>query len=159
VLRFLEPFRYHDIAFYGMCMGCTVATRVPTPHTDLQIAHGRRLGDKRANETVRAFAENGIDMLALSFERAHQYGFKLLPTLRMSALYHRGPKYNKLAQWKLKNCHLLDYARPQVRSRMHIGNANTLPGAHQGLATIKQRFTQSCPQLTDFMARLEISGS
>ena len=118
VLRFLEPFRYHDIAFYGMCMGCTVATRVPTPRTDLQIAHGRRLGDKRANETVRAFSEKGIDMLALSCDRAHQYGFKLLPTLRMSALYHRGPKYAKLAQWKLKDCHLLDYARPEVRGHI-----------------------------------------
>ena len=118
VLRFLEPFRYHDIAFYGLCMGCTVATRVPTPYTDLQVTHGRRLGDKRANQTVEAFAKNDIDMLALACERAHRYGFKLLPTLRMSALYHRGPKYHALAQWKLKNCHLLDYARPEVQSHI-----------------------------------------
>lgn len=118
VQRFLEAFRYHDIAFYGLCMGCTVATRVPTPHTDLAITHGRRLGDARANKTIRAFAKKGIDALALSCERAHRYAFKVLPTLRMSALYHRGPKYKKLAKWKLKKTSLLDYARPEIRKHI-----------------------------------------
>ena len=44
-------------------------------------------------------------------------------------------------------------------SRIQIGNANTLLGAHHGLATMRHRLTQSCPQLTSFLAQLEINGS
>jgi len=118
VRRFLEAFRYHDIAFYGLCVGCTVATRVPTPFTDLAVTGGKRLGDKRANRTVRAFEQKDIDMLAIGCEMAHRYGFKMLPTLRMSALYHCGPKYRDLAKWKLKDARLLDYARPEIRAHI-----------------------------------------
>ena len=66
------------------------------------------------------FAREGIDMLALACGRAHRYGFKLMPTLRMSALYHRGPKYEALAKWKVKGIrrHLLDYAHPEVRAHI-----------------------------------------
>ena len=44
-------------------------------------------------------------------------------------------------------------------SRAAIGKANTLVGAQKGWTTIRQRTTQSCPQLTRALGRLEISGS
>jgi hypothetical protein len=44
-------------------------------------------------------------------------------------------------------------------SRAAMGKANTLVGAQKGWTTIRQRTTQSCPQLTRALDRLEISGS
>ena len=142
IKRAVDAFRYHDIAFYGLCMGCTVATRVPTPYTDLYIAHGRRLGDARARRTMAAFKKKGLDMLAISCKRAHAWGFKLLPTLRMSALYHRGPKYRELAQWKLKKCALLDYARPEIRR--HICNVIRYFLEHYDVDGFICDFTRHC---------------
>ncbi|MBN1344805.1 MAG: hypothetical protein JXQ73_19080 [Phycisphaerae bacterium] len=115
VLRTIEMFRYHDIAFFGLCLGATTALHVPTPHTDLSVPAGRRLGDERARRTFRAFQEKGIDRLALMTERAHKYGFKLMPTLRMSAIYNSGPNYKALSKWRLKNNVHLDYAQPRIR--------------------------------------------
>src|SRR4051812_11470351 len=43
--------------------------------------------------------------------------------------------------------------------RKAMGRAKTLVGAQDGWTTIRQRTTQSCPQLTNDLARLEISGS
>ena len=44
-------------------------------------------------------------------------------------------------------------------SRAAMGKAKTLVGAQKGWTTIRQRTTQSCPQLTRALDRLEISGS
>ena len=44
-------------------------------------------------------------------------------------------------------------------SRTAIGKAKTFVGAQNGLTMIKQSATQSCPQLTRDLARLEIRGS
>jgi len=115
ILRFLEPFRYHDIAFYGMCLGTATATHVPTPHSDFYVNHGRRLGDKRVNKSYQAFVDKGIDILQLHVERAHKYGFKLLPTLRMSSCGHQGPHWKALPKMKA-NKGRLDYATPEVRN-------------------------------------------
>ena len=114
VLRILEPFRYQDIAFFGMCLGTTTATHIPTPHSDMYVNHGRRLGDKRVNRSYQTFVKKGIDLLKLHVERAHKYGFKLLPTLRMSSCAHRGPTRKALPKTKT-NRNVLDYATPQVR--------------------------------------------
>ena len=40
-----------------------------------------------------------------------------------------------------------------------MGKAKTLWGAQKGWTMIKQRTTQSCPQLTRDLARLEMRGS
>ena len=44
-------------------------------------------------------------------------------------------------------------------SRAAMGKAKTLVGAQKGWTTIRQSTTQSCPQLTRALDRLEISGS
>jgi hypothetical protein len=38
----------------------------------------------------------------------------MLPTLRMSALYHKGEKYRALSKWVLKNGRHLDFAQPEI---------------------------------------------
>jgi hypothetical protein len=115
VLRTIEMFRYHDVAFYGLCLGATTALHVETPYTDLTVNHGRRLGDERARQTFERFRKKGIDRLSLMTERAHRYGIKMLPTLRMSALYHRGERYKALSKWVLKNGRHLNFARPEIQ--------------------------------------------
>ena len=114
VLRTIEMFRYHDIAFFGMCLGATTALHVPTPHTDMTVNHGRRLGDARFRKTSKLFTDKGIDRLAVCAERAHRYGFKLLPTMRMSAIYHRGAVHKSLSKWLIKGNVHLDFARPEI---------------------------------------------
>jgi len=114
ILRVFEPFRYHDIAFFGLCLGTTTNLKVPTPHSDLKINRGARLGDKRMKTVYRDFAVNGVDMLKIAADRAHKYGFKLLPTLRMSS-GGGGPHHKALSKYYLKTCHRLDFAYPQVR--------------------------------------------
>src|SRR5437870_13578319 len=44
-------------------------------------------------------------------------------------------------------------------SRAAMGKAKTLVGAQKGWTMIRQSTTQSCPQLTRGLDRLEISGS
>ncbi len=115
VLRTIEMFRYHDIGFYGLCLGANTALHVPTPYTDLKVPGGRRLGDERARKAFRAFQKQGIDRLTLMTERAHKYGIKMLPTMRMSAIYQRGPTYKALSKWVLKDGRHLDFGQPQIR--------------------------------------------
>jgi hypothetical protein len=103
VLRVMEAFRYHDIAFFGMNIGAMASVVVPTPYSDLRVSNMRRLGDRRVNASYKSFIDKGIDPVAISAERAHAYGFKLLPTLRMSSAYDRGPKYKALSKWLLKD--------------------------------------------------------
>ena len=43
--------------------------------------------------------------------------------------------------------------------RAAMGKAKTLVGAQKGPMTTRHRTTQSCPQLTRDLARLEMSGS
>ena len=115
VLRYLEAFRYHDIAFYGMCLGTATATHIRTPLSDFYVNHGSRLGDRRVNKSYQAFVDKGIDMLSLHVERAHKYGFGLLPTLRMSSCGHQGPQWKALPKLKA-NRGRLDYATTEVRA-------------------------------------------
>jgi len=103
ILRIFEPYRYHDLAFFGLCMGAMASCYTPTPYTDLQLSDAGRLGDKRVLQTYQRFAQDGIDFLTLATERAHRYGFKLLPTWRMSAPYFNGPKFKELARYTLKD--------------------------------------------------------
>jgi len=114
ILRFMEAMRYHDIAFYGLNLGATTSLHIPTPHTDLLVSHFGRLGDRRVNATYKAFVDNKLDILSISAEGAHRCGFKLLPTLRMSAIYCQGPKYKALSKWRLKDRQHLDFAQPEI---------------------------------------------
>lgn len=116
VLRIMESFRYHDIAFYGMNMGAMTASRYPTPHTDYAQSHFGRLGDKRVNATFNAFVEKKIDPVALAVKRAHKYGFKLMPTWRMSAPYHRGEQHKKLSAYRIKGNVRLDFTKDPVQA-------------------------------------------
>ncbi len=115
VLRIFEAFRYHDMAFYGMNLGAMTASRYPTPHTDYAQSHFGRLGDKRVNATFNAFVEKKIDPVALAVERAHKYGFKLMPTWRMSAPYHRGEQHEKLSAYRIKGNVRLDFSKDPVQ--------------------------------------------
>ena len=114
VVRILEAFRYHDIAFFGMCLGTATATHIPTPYSDFYVNHGARLGDKRVNRSYRAFVDQGIDLLKLHVERAHKYGLKLLPTLRMSSCGHQGTVWKKLPKLEA-NRGRLNYATTEVK--------------------------------------------
>ena len=57
------------------------------------------------------------------------------------------PFFPLVSPWRLM------YNRPA------IGKAKTLVGAHQGWMMMRQSTTQSCPQLTRALDRLEIRGS
>jgi hypothetical protein len=115
ILRIFEPYRYHDLACFGLCMGAMASCYMPTPYTDLQLSNNGRLGDRRVNQVYKAFAKEGVDFLTLATERAHRYGFKLLPTWRMSAPYFNGPKFKELAKYTLKgDRNRFDFACPQV---------------------------------------------
>ncbi len=115
ILRIFEPYRYHDLAFFGLCMGAMASCHMPTPYTDLQLSDAGRLGDKRVNRTYQTFAREGVDFLTLATERAHQYGFKLMPTWRMSAPYFNGPKFKELAKYTLKgDHHRFNFACPEI---------------------------------------------
>ncbi len=116
VLRIMESFRHHDMAFYGMNMGAMTASRYPTPHTDYAQSHFGRLGDKRVNATFNALVAKQIDPVALAVERAHTYGFKLMPTWRMSAPYHRGEQHKKLSAYRIKGNVRLDFSKEPVQA-------------------------------------------
>jgi hypothetical protein len=116
ILRIYEDFRYHDILFHGLCLGGSTSLKVPTPYSDVENENGQRLGDKRIRTLYRDLLAKDIDMLQLASERAHKYGIKLLPTLRMSVCYSPGPHFKSLSgKYRLKGTYQLDFAYPQVR--------------------------------------------
>ena len=114
IRRIFEPFRYHDIEFFGLCLGKTTNLCVPTPYSDVSINTGGRLGDKRMKTMYVDLAENGVDLVEVAVERAHKYGIKLLPTLRMSS-GGTGKHYQSLSPYYLKTCSRFDFAAPQVQ--------------------------------------------
>ncbi len=115
VARFVEGFKYNDIDFIGMNLGATTSLHITTPYTDKYISTDGRLGDTRFNKYHQLLLDKGIDKLAVSCKRAHKLGFKLIPTLRMSAIYVPGPKLDALSKFRTKDGMYLDYAKPEVR--------------------------------------------
>jgi hypothetical protein len=119
ILRIYEDFRYHDILFHGLCLGGSTSLKVPTPYSDVEDDNGQRLGDKRIRTLYRDLLAKGVDMLQLAAQRAHKYGIKVLPTLRMSVCYSPGPHFRALSgKYHLKGTYQLDFAYPQVRDHL-----------------------------------------
>lgn len=115
ILRIYEPFRYQDMLFHVLCLGVSTELVVPTPYSDLRINNGARLGDKRMRTTYPDLIAKGVDMLELAAARAHQYGIKLLPSLRLSS-GGAGKQHEELAKkYRIKTCNRLDFAYPEVR--------------------------------------------
>jgi hypothetical protein len=117
ILRIYEDFRYHDVLFHGLCLGGSTSLKVPTPYSDVENENGQRLGDKRMRTLYRDLLAKDVNMLQLAAQRAHKYGIKLLPAMRMSVCYSPGAHFRALSsKYHLKTCGFqLDYAYPQVR--------------------------------------------
>ncbi len=114
IRRIFEPMRHHDVDFIGLCLGTTTILNIPTPYSDLKVNKGARLGDRRMRSMYTDLVANDIDLLQVATDQAHQYGIKLLPTLRMSSA-GIASKCPQLQKYRLKTCPRLDFAYPQVR--------------------------------------------
>lgn len=116
IQRIYEPFRYQDLVLHGLCLGASTDLVVPTPYSDVQITPGDRLGDARIRTLFPDLVARNIDLLKVAVDRAHKYGIKLLPTLRMSVYCQAGPRYKELRdRYAIKTCDRLDFAYPEVR--------------------------------------------
>lgn len=122
ILRIFEPFRYHDIDIFTLCLGIPGQIKIPSPYNDLSYHVAQRLGDKRIRTMYTDFVKNNIDLLNVAAERAHKYGMKLLPGLRMSsgdgsrAQPHLKEHRIKVTKPEMKAAgSRLDFAKPEVR--------------------------------------------
>ncbi len=114
ILRIFEPFRYHDVDIFSLCLGTPGHLKVPSPYNIMSQNNMRRLGDKRMKTMYQDFVDNDIDLLNVAAERAHKYGMKLLPGWRMSS-GNGAARDKSLEKCYLKTTRRLDFAYPQVR--------------------------------------------
>ena len=118
IARLLEPLRTPSASFLNFSLGGLGGLSIPTPYTELfQLQWHVRDGDFRANTFLRWCRDEGVNIVDVLAERAHELGLKLFVATMMERSYSPDRFMREHPEWRVKRGRgTWDYAKDGVHA-------------------------------------------